>query len=90
MNFRQIKSWQWALLVIALSSFFRRIHRPLIALTERAVAFGERPDAPRPPNNTHCWRTGSQSSEAPVRAGGDAPVYMTGPAETVFEGEIEL
>lgn len=23
-------------------------------------------------------------------AGGDAPVYMTGPAETVFEGEIEL
>ena len=25
------------------------MHRPLIALTERAVAFGERPDAPRPP-----------------------------------------
>ena len=25
-----------------------------------------------------------------VWAGGDAPVYMTGPAVTVFEGEIEL
>jgi diaminopimelate epimerase len=23
-------------------------------------------------------------------AGGNAPVFMTGPAETVFEGEIEL
>ena len=23
-------------------------------------------------------------------AGGEAPVYMTGPATTVFEGEIEL
>jgi len=23
-------------------------------------------------------------------AGGDAPVFMTGPAVTVFEGEIEL
>ena len=38
-----------ALLVLALASFFRRIHRPLIALTDRAVAIGERPDAPRPP-----------------------------------------
>ncbi|MBT9559568.1 MAG: HAMP domain-containing protein [Myxococcales bacterium] len=34
------------LVVIALASFFRRMHRPLIALTERAVAIGERPDAP--------------------------------------------
>ena len=37
------------LLFLVLSSFFRRIHSPLLALTTRAVAFGEDPEAPLPP-----------------------------------------
>ena len=36
-----------ALLFYLLSSFFGRIHRPLLALTQRAVAFGEDPEAQR-------------------------------------------
>ena len=36
-------------LFLVLSSFFRRMHGPLLALTRRAVAFGERPDAPPEP-----------------------------------------
>jgi len=37
------------LLFLVLAAFFRRIHSPLLALTQRAVAFGERPDEPPEP-----------------------------------------
>ena len=36
-------------LFLVLHSFFKRMHGPLIALTRRAEAFGERPDAPAEP-----------------------------------------